>query len=282
MTIPRSRRARSSGSELRPALLALLLAASPAAAQSVVPTSSDADAPICTDRPTKSNFACTVPRGQVQIEADALAWQNDVAGNSRSDQWALASATYKYGLSGRTDIELAWAPLVSRRERGGADVVTQTGISEATVRLKQRLTASDASVTAALLPFLKLPLAPRGLGNRRVEGGVALPVNIAVPGGWTLTLGPQIDILADASGHGHHGGATMLINVARQLGAFTLYSELWARRDWDPAGTVRQHSADVAIAWLATPRLQLDVGANIGLDRATPGLVAYLGVATRF
>lgn len=39
-------------------LLAVLFAA-PAMAQDVVPTASTPDAPICTDRPTKSNFACT-------------------------------------------------------------------------------------------------------------------------------------------------------------------------------------------------------------------------------
>jgi hypothetical protein len=46
-------------------MLLIAVFAGPALAQDVVPTASTADAPICTDRPTKSNFACTVPKGKV-------------------------------------------------------------------------------------------------------------------------------------------------------------------------------------------------------------------------
>ena len=65
-------------------LLAALFAA-PAMAQDVVPTASTPDAPICTDRPTKSNFACTVPKGKVQIEADTFNWLSNTAAGVDTD-----------------------------------------------------------------------------------------------------------------------------------------------------------------------------------------------------
>lgn len=263
-------------------ILLLALLAAPATAQ-VVPTASSADAPICTDRPTKSNFACTVPKGLVQIEADAFAWISTGTGGARSDQLLFSNPTFKYGLTASSDIQLNWVPFTRVRRRDAAGTVTtQSGTGDVTLRFKQRLTAADGAFQLALLPFLKLPTAPAGIGKRQVEGGIAMPVNISAPGGWTITLGPQLDLLADGDGRGHHAGLTGLVNIAKQLGSFTLYNEIWTSQNFDPPGTVRQYSYDMSLAWLLRPALQLDIGANIGLNRDTPDLVAYLGVSSRF
>lgn len=254
----------------------------PAAAQTV-PTASAADAPICTDRPTKSNFACTVPKGQVQIEADGFAWISNRAGGTRTDQLLFSNPTFKYGLGNSSDIQLNWVPFTRVRSRdAGGTVSTLSGLGDVTLRFKQRLTSPDGAFQMALLPFVKLPTARIGIGNGKLEGGVAAPINISVPGGWTVTLGPQLDVLADVDGQGRHLGVTGLVNLAKQIGPFTLYNEIWTSQNFDPAGTVRQYSYDVSLAWLPHPTLQFDIGANIGLNRDTPDLVAYAGISTRF
>ena len=263
-------------------LFVLLMLALPAAAQPV-PTASTADAPICTDRPTKSNFACTVPKGLIQIEADAFTWISTRVGPARTDQLLFSNPTFKYGLTSRSDIQINWVPFTRVRSRNAAGTVTTAaGAGDVTVRFKQRLTPSDGAFQLALLPFVKLPTARAGIGNAKVEGGIAVPVNISVPGGWTITLGPQLDVLADADGRGHHAGLTGLVNIAKQVGPFTLYNEIWTSQNFEPAGNVRQYSYDVSLAWAAQPTLQLDIGANIGLNRNTPDLAAYLGISSRF
>jgi hypothetical protein len=261
------------------ALAAVAATAQPAA----VPVSSAADAPICTDRPTKSNFACTVPKGLVQIEADALNWTTNSVGGNRTDQLLVTNPTFKYGLTNSSDLQLNWSPFIVLRSRDSdGNVTTQTGVGDVTLRFKQRLTAPDGTFQLALLPFVKLPTAPVGIGNGRAEGGIAVPINIAVAGGWTVTFGPQLDIVADFDGDGHHAGFTGLINVAKQIGQFTLYNELWTNQNFDPSGTVRQYSYDLSLAWLPQPTLQFDIGANIGLNASTPDLVSYIGVSTGF
>ncbi len=268
---------------MRVVLFAALIASPLAAQEAVVPTASTAQAPICTDRPTKSNFACTVPKGFLQIEADGLTWLTNSSGGTRTDQLLFTNPTVKYGLSDSSDIQIYWVPFTRIRSRdAGGRVSTLSGTGDITLRFKQRLTSADGAFQLALLPFLKLPTARAGIGNGTLEGGVAVPVNISVPGGWTVTLGPQLDVLADVDGQGRHAGFTGLINIARQFGKFTLYNEIWTSQNFDPAGTVRQASYDVSLAWLAQPTLQFDIGANIGLNRNTPDLVAYMGIATRF
>ncbi|MBU6166131.1 MAG: transporter [Alphaproteobacteria bacterium] len=268
---------------MRVLLLTALIAGPLAAQEAAVPTASTADAPICTDRPTKSNFACTVPKGLIQIEADGFNWLSNQIGGTRTDQLLFSNPTFKYGLSRSSDIQVNWVPFTRLRGRDAAgNVTTLSGVGDVTVRFKERLTGPDGAFQLALLPFVKLPTARPGIGNRKVEGGIAVPINYSVPGGWTVTLGPQLDVLADFDGQGHHVGFTGLINIAKQLGQFTLYNEIWTNQNFDPSGTVRQYSYDVSLAWLPSPHWQFDVGANIGLNRNTPDVVSYIGISTRF
>src|ERR1700758_2014259 len=65
----------------------------PAAASTSAPEDAQGAAPaetlICTDRPTKSGNTCTVPAGDVQIEADVFNW-------SRASLDGVTSATYLF------------------------------------------------------------------------------------------------------------------------------------------------------------------------------------------
>ena len=62
----------------------------------------------------------------------------------------------------------------------------------------------------------------------------------------------------------------------------SLAAELWAAWDWDPAGTVRQASADGSVAFLVSNDVQVDAGANLGLNRQTPDIELYTGISVRF
>lgn len=270
---------------------AMLLASSDfAQAQSApqaAPAAAAADpagpAPICTDRPTKANAACTVPAGSFQLESDVVNWTRISSGGVQTDVSLYTNPTLKYGLGATTDVELNIAPYVNARTEAGGAHDTIGGVGDLIVKLKQTLTASDSKVQVALIPFIKAPTAKLGIGNREWEGGVAAPVVFALPQGFTLNFGPEVDILADGDlSGGHHAQLIGVANLAKSVGKATLYAELWTAQNFDPAGTVRQYSADVAVAYLLTPVWQIDAGGNFGLNRNTPDAQAYLGLSTRF
>lgn len=242
-----------------------------------------ADSPICTDRPTNGNSACTVPTGMVQIEADLFNWTANQANGGRVDSIAFTNPVLKYGLTDNSDLQVNWSPYVRVRTRDAAGLVAiDDGVGDVTLRYKRRLTDPADPLQIAVLPFVKVPTAPGSIGNGKVEGGIAIPINYSVPGGWTFTLGPQFNVIADTDGSGYRTGLTGLVNVAKSLGAVTLAGELWTRQDFTSAGTIDQYSADAAVIWLARPNLQFDIGANFGLNRNTPDVVSYIGVSTRF
>ncbi len=239
--------------------------------------------PICTDRPTKSNAACTVPEGMVQIEADLFSWSRMTTGPARTDVLLYTNPTVKYGLGPNLDVQLNVAPLAQVRTMAGGQTASQTGVGDLTLRLKQRLTGPEHKVQIALLPFVKAPTARRGIGNGEWEGGLIVPVQMPL-GSATLTLVPQLNLLADVlAPEDRHlefqGVANFAFPIAPRT---TLAVELWTSQNWDPAGTVRQYSTDAAVSYLISDELQLDLGGNFGLNQATPDVQIYAGVSTRF
>jgi hypothetical protein len=259
----------------RVALAAIGLAASRAAMA--------ADSPICADRPGKANPTCTVPAGRLQVESGLIDWSRDESGGVASDSLAIGSTAFKYGLNGRWHIELDLAPVNLARTHGPGLDERDSGFGDVFIRSKYRLT-HDGGVQVALDPFVKIPTASHSIGNGRVEAGVALPVDWSLPGSTVgITLGPEIDWIANDDDHGHHLAMVQVISVGWQAtDKLNLSTELWGQWNWDPAGTTRQATADAAIAFLVNSDVQLDTGANFGLNRATPDVEIYAGMSTRF
>lgn len=264
-----------------------LALAAPLSAQDRAPDPAPEPGPICTDRPTKGTAACTVPKGKVQIESDLFFWSRTDTGGARDDVLLYTNPTLKFGLTDSSDIQFNIAPLVEVRSRvageTGNQTVSQTGIGDLTVRFKQRLTDPDAAVQVALVPFVKVPTAERGIGNGELEGGLVTSVQVPV-GAATLTLVPQFALLADRlEPKDRHVEFQGIVNLAYPIASRTTMAvELWTSQNWDPAGTVRQYSADTAISYLVNDDFQIDLGGNFGLNRETPDLQLYAGLAARF
>ena len=256
--------------------LVLLGAASAAAA--------DEPAPICADRPGKATATCTVPAGSWQFEAGIADWSLEKEAGERDTSLVLGETTVKYGLTAASDIEVDATPWQRSASRVGGVRSSASGIGDVTVSYKQRLSAADASVQVTAKPFVKAPTAPHSVGNGRWEGGLLVPIGYAIPKTpLSIALTPEIDWAADADGHGHHAAMAQVIGVGLATSdKLNLGAELWGGWDWDPAGATRQASADESIAYLLGNDVQLDAGANFGLNRVTPDVELYGGVSVRF
>ena len=257
-------------------LAAALLLAAPAAALAE-------ETPICTDRPTKANAVCTVPASSWQLESSAFSWAKIKADGTESKALTLGSSVLKLGLSDRSDLQLGFTPYVRAESRIGGIKSSASGPGDLTVRYKHRLTADNARAQLGLIPFVKLPTADNDVGNGKIEGGLALPISILFRRNVTVLLGPEIDLLADADGDGHHPALVNLVNVSTPVApGLTLAGELWTMTQFDPAGTTTLASADAALAFAPTNRLQLDAGINLGLNSSTTDFELYAGLSFRF
>ena len=242
------------------------------------------EATICADRPGKSSQACTVPAGHFQLESSLVDWTLDKNGGERDTALAIGQTGLKYGLTDNSHIEITVTPWQRTTSRAGGVHGSASGFGDVLLAYKYRLTGADAGFQLALSPTVKIPTAKHSIGNGKWEGALLVPMQYSIPKTpLALSMTPEIDWTADADGHGHHATGVNVVNLGWQAtDKLNLSGEIWGQWDWDPAGTTKQASADGAVAYLVNPSLQLDAGFNIGLNRATPDIDVYAGIAKQF
>lgn len=242
----------------------------------------DDDSPICADRPTKSNNACAAQPGEWQLETDLFNATFQRGGGVTTDTWLIGNPTLKYGVAENWDVEANFAPYEIVRTHGAFGTRTLDGVGDLFLKLKYDA-IPQGDIQLGFIPYVKLPTARDGIGNGAVEGGISVPVNIVLSETWSLGFSPEFDEVRDASGTGRHTNTSQTVVVGYALpDSLTLNAELWGDWNADPTGAPTQYSLDFAAAKLLTNALQVDGGVNVGLNRATPDMQLYAGLATKF
>lgn len=240
--------------------------------------------PICADRPGKATGTCLVAEGHWQIETGFADWSLEEGGGGRDTSLSIGETTIKFGLTDSSNLEVDVAPFESARSRGAGVHESASGFGDLNLLYKQRLTSAQAPVQVDLLPLIKAPVAKHSLGNGKWEGALLVPISYSIPGTrLNIGLTPEMDWTADLDGAGHHLGMEEVAAIGWQVtDKVNLSAELWGAWDWDPNGRTRQASVDGSLAYLLSDDVQLDAGANFGLNRVTSDVEIYGGVSVRF
>jgi hypothetical protein len=248
------------------------------------PVPSDQMRSFSTDRPTKSNVPYTVDAGHFQYETDLVNFTHQTNGTARTDTLLVPNPTFKIGVTNNADLEVN-VPFAGVHTYDTVAAPTALwGIGDTFVRSKINLWGNDGGDTAAaLIPYVKAPSAPIGIGNGAVEGGLIGPVAFNLPNSFVLLLVPEIDALKNSLDGGDHGNYVFDVNLSREvIKNVTAYIELWSDYNADPTARATLASIDTALAWVLMPNVQVDVGANFGLTGATPAVQVYAGLSQRF
>ncbi len=264
-----------------------LLAAGAAQAQTQTPATPApaADAPsdgrdFCAQRPGRVTPACVIDAGRLQIETglvDALFQHSD---GINADVYSVGGTELRLGVSKRVELEAYWTPLVVTQVRGQPH---ESGTGDSSLAVLVALTDPDKmGVAVSILPYVTLPTATHGLGAGGWTGGVRLPIAVPIADGFSLGLTPEVDVLRNFGGGGTHNAWIGAASLSRGFGPLTLGAELWAQAEDYPTGTIRRATADLIGAYMVGKNLQLDAGANFGLNRQTAGEEVYFGVSKRF
>lgn len=273
---------------LAPLLAALALISAAGAHAQTQPdaaTAAPAAAPsdgrdFCAQRPGKATPPCILDTGRLQVEtglADAIFQHSD---GVHSDTYTFAATELRLGISRRVELDAAWAPLIVNQTRGQPH---ESGTGDASLAVLAALTDPDKmGVAVSAQAFVTLPTATHGLGAGGWTGGARLPMAIPLSGGFSLGLTPEVDVLRNAGGGGVHAAWTGVASLGRSFGPVSLGAELWGQVEDEPAGTIRRASADLTSALMIGKNLQLDAGANFGLNRQTADAEVYVGISKRF
>jgi hypothetical protein len=261
---------------------ALLIAASALAASTAARAEGPRD--FCPDRPGLGTPPCTIDPGHADVEIGLADWTLERAAGERTDTLALGETLVRVGLTDRLEAQLAWTAFGHVRERGPGGRSSDSGVGDVTLALRRNLASPDGSgFSAALMPFATLPTGNKVLGAGDWSAGLLLPLSFDLPHGLQLGFTGQVAAAADEDRHGRHLEYGGVAGLSAQLGhSLSATAELSATRDEDPSGHATEWLAGLSAGWMANDDLQLDLGANIGLDEAAPDLQLYAGVSKRF
>ena len=235
---------------------------------------------FCAQRPGRVTPPCVIDTGRLQIETglvDAVFQHSD---GVHSDIYAIGASELRLGVSRRVELEASWTPVIVNQTRGQP---RESGAGDASLAVLVALTDPDKmGFAASLQPFVTLPTATHHLGAGGWTGGARLPIAVPLSDGLSLGLTPEVDVLRNSDRGGTHVAWIGAASLSRAFGPVTLGAELWGQVEDDPAGTVRRATADLIGALMIGKTLQLDAGANFGLNRQTPDAELYFGISKRF
>ena len=264
---------------MRPLLLVVSLGcAAPAFAQDL--------RDFCPDRPGLGTPSCTLDAGRVAVEIGAIDWTLERDPQTRTDTILAGDMLVRFGLADHAEFQIGWTPYghVRQRDRASGAVSRSSGAGDVTVALRRNLRNPDgAGFSIAIMPYATLPTGGSTIGAGDWGAGMIAPVSVALGGPWSLALSPEIDAAVDGDRNGRHLAYGSVIGLGVDLSATTSASlETAFTRDNDPDGHTSQSIAGLSIAWTPQQSAQFDMGANMGLTKASPDLKIYFGIARRF
>lgn len=244
---------------------------------------------FATDRPDQTESAYTVDAGHFQIESDLFAFSRDrdrsVPGGVVNETANFASMNIKAGVWNHADLQVVLDPYVRSRttDRPAGTVERVGGFGDVTIRFKQNLWGDDGGATAlAVMPYVKIPTAKRGLGNNSVEGGVIVPVAIELPAGFGMGLQTEADFLRNDGRSGHHLQWVNSVTVGHDIvGALAGYVEFFTVTSFE-SGSEWEGYLDAGLTYGLTENVQLDVGCNFGVTDVAPDYNPFVGISIRF
>jgi hypothetical protein len=241
---------------------------------------------LTTDRPDLTESPYTVDAGWWQVEMDLAVntrSRDTVAGDStKTTTTSFAVANIKVGLTNNIDLQTVIPTYTVERD---SDLTAGThekltGFGDITSRLKINFWGNDGGTTAfGLMPFVKWPTNEHHLGNKYVEGGLIVPFAVSLPGGWDLGMMTEFDFVRTDLDDGYQTNWVNTVTVGHDIvgslgGYLELASTLTRGRDLA--------SFDCGLTYGVGRHVQFDVGANIGLNRATDDLTIFAGLSVRF
>ena len=163
------------------------------------------------------------------------------------------------------------------------DTQRASGTGDLTAILKANLWGNDKGATAGGIEFwVKTPTASRQIGNRKVEGGALLLLDIKLPGDFDLGINNGVGISANDKDNGYHADIINSISVAHTIvgplsGYLEFYSLVPTRGNGDWVGSV-----DVGLLLMIGKNVQLDTGINMGVTSGADDWQPFVGLSCRF
>lgn len=235
------------------------------------------------DRPDVTEEPTTVDAGHIQIESSFAEYSYEKDHGQQSEEWSVLPTEVRLGVLNNLELSIETEPYLNVHTDGQGGSARANGTGDTEFRAKVNFWGNDGGMTAfGILPYIKIPTANDDLGNRHVEGGVILPLQINLPGGADLGLQIEADVLRNESNNAY--------------GSDLLYTAVWDQPLFGPIagyieyvgvvpirlGQTYQSYVDGGFLYLVNENVQLDAGINKGLTRSGFDYDVFSGITVRW
>jgi hypothetical protein len=251
-----------------------------------LPVAAQDERDLCADRPGLGTPACTVEPGRVVMELGLGDWTRERDSATQVDTIVSGDALARIGLTEHLEAQIGWTNYghVHSRDRLTGAVDKASGVGDVTLALRRNLKNPDGSgVSIAVMPYATLPVGGHAIGAEDRGAGLLVPVSFDLGAGLSFGLSPEIDAAVDEDGSGRHLAYGSVAGLGFALSdSVSGAAEVSAFRDRDPSAHATESLAGLSFAWQPSDTLQLDIGANLGLNGESADSQLYLGVVRRF
>jgi hypothetical protein len=252
------------------------------------PTPDDEMRKFAPDRPTKGYSVRTVDAGHIEIESDFVSYTYSRYLGITTHSFEAFDPNLKIGITNWADFEIQFNGLQSQQSfdsLNDASVAHGTGFGDVFLRTKINLFGNDSGpMGLAIIPYVKVPSSAPIISNGAVEGGVIAPLALRLPQDYIVTLMTEVDELKNADDSRRYTNFVNLIGVSHPLpgveGANAMV-ELYSSAGTDPAAPPI-YTFDAGMNFRLDKHTILDVGLNLGLNKAAPKAQIYSGISVRF
>ena len=252
------------------------------------PTPDDLMRKFTPDRPTKGYSVRTIDAGHFELETDLVSYAYSKYQGITSRSFEVVDPTLKVGVTDWADLELQLNGLQFSRSyasQAAANVTSGEGFGDVYLRAKMNLFGNDSGPAGlALIPYVKLPSSVPIISNGAIEAGLIAPLALRLAQDYLVTLMTELDGLKNADDRRRYANFVNLVGVSHPLPAIdgaNVTFELYSAAGTDRA-TPAVYTFDVGANFRLDQHTILDVGLNLGLNRAAPALQIYSGMSVRF
>ncbi|MBC7693144.1 MAG: transporter [Methylotenera sp.] len=246
------------------------------------------------DRPGVGESPFTVDAGHFMAEVEFISYSrfksestDETTGlpvTTRVTSYNLPSFNLKFGLTNSSDFQIIFFPYLHTRTEI-TDLPDQTfkGVGDVILRCKYNFVGNDGGpISGAFLPAVKLPTSSGGVGNKKFEYSLALPLELELPHGFTLGTMPKISWNKnEESDHSHSEFESSVLLSHRLAGAVEGYAE-FASTTSNEEKAAWKNLIQLGFIAKTSENVQFDLGCNFGLNSKTPQYSPFAGATFRY
>jgi hypothetical protein len=252
------------------ALLAFLLAALAPLCGQGQPATTDAPAPIATDRPAVTDSSVVVPSGSLQAENGFLETKSQ--GQSIADG---PETLLRFGVATRTELRFSVPDYYGYLNASGGHGL---GFGDSAIGVREQLEPTPGGFDVSATLFLSFPTGANNVSSGGYDPGLQVPWSRALSSKWTLA--GMLSMYWPTQGRMRNVTGESTILLDRQLtgpwDAFVEYAGDFPERGGN------RHLAHFGTAFKIAKQQQLDFHFGVGLSRAAPDHFIGIGYSFRF